>query len=295
MLPDGQSAKITALGDDVYQITALANNGKDHPEILSVLEMENTGLGRATLDPYNLICACHNTGSNRSLPLSFQGGVFTNQETTWIRFDNVDFGEYGSDEITIPIFSFDTCLPVEVWEGTPENGELLFSGNYESSSWYNHYQSNTFRLKRRIKGVTTVSIQLHTRLSIHGFTFTKFEKAYGTLNAAENNMINGDSYDIEGTAVNNIGNNTDIEFKNMDFGEKGCSRIVICGRSHNPVNTIHVRFTSAEGNVNQIVEFPYSEDAVELTFPLTPMYGMQKVNFIFLPGSKFDFKYFRFE
>ncbi len=295
LLEDGTSARLTALGDDIYQICCFANNGKDHPEVMSVLEMENTGLGCATIDPYQFVCACYHTGSNRELPLSFQGGVFTNQETTWIRFDGVDFGEYGSNEITIPIFSFDTCLPIEVWEGTPEDGELLFSGNYESSSWYNHYQSNTFRLKRRLKGLCTVSIQLHTRLSINGFRFTKFEKAFGTLYATENNMINGDSFQITADAITDIGNNVDIEFRNMDFGTKGFTKIVLCGRSHIPTNTIHVRFSGEGGDQNQIVEFPGSEDYQELTFPLTPVYGKQKVNFIFLPGSKFDFRYFRFE
>ena len=295
MLKDGKSAKLQALGDDVYQICCFANNGKDHPEVMSILEMENTGLGRATIDPYQLVCACYHTGSNRNPILSFQGGVFTNQETTWIRFDGVDFGEYGSDEITIPIFSFDTCLPVEVWEGTPEDGELLFSGNYESPSWYNHYQSNTFRLKRRLKGLCTLSIQLHTRLSINGFWFTKQEKAFGTLYATENNMINGDSFTIEEDAVTGIGNNVDIEFRNMDFGTKGFTKLVLCGRSHIPTNTIHVRFSGEGGDQNQIVEFPECKDYKELSFPLTAVYGKQKVNFIFLPGSKFDFKYFRFE
>ena len=295
VLPDGVSAKVTATGDDVYQITAFANNGKPYPEVISVLEMENTGLGRATIDPYSLVCACQNTGSNRNPILSFQGGVFTNQETTWIRFDDVDFGEYGSDEISIPIFSFDTVLPVEVWEGTPEDGECLFKGNYESESWYNHYQANTFKLSRRLKGLKTISIQLHTRLSINGFTFTRFEKAYGTLYAAENNMINGDYFELNGNAVEKIGNNTDIEFKNMDFGTEGFRTLTICGHSHIPVNTIHVRFTDEDGNgTNQIVEFPASEDYEELTFPLTSVTGKQKVNFIFLPGSKFDFLYFRF-
>ncbi len=292
---DGLSCKIIALGDEEYYIYCFANNGKDHPEVLSVLEYKNTGLGRATIDPYSMVFACKHTGSNRNPILSFQGGVFTNQETTWLRFDNVDFGEYGSDEITIPIFSFDTCLPIEVWEGSPEDGTLLFSGNYESSSWYNHYQSNTFKLSKRLSGLKTISIQLHTRLSINGFVFTRFEKAFGTLLATENNMINGDSYTVTETAINDIGNNVDIEFRNMDFGERGCSQIVLCGRSHIPTNTIHIRFSGEAGDVNQIVEFPGSDDVQELTFPLTPMYGMQKVNFIFLPGSKFDFKYFRFE
>ncbi len=293
---DGLSATITALGDEeCYYLYCFANNGKDHPEVLSILEYKNEGLGCATLDPYQLVCACKHSASNLPTKLSFQGGTFTNDEPTWLRFDNVDFGEYGSDEVSIPIFSFSTCLPIEIWEGTPEDGTLLFHGNYESPSWYNHYQANTFRLSKRLKGVKTISIKLFIKLSINGFVFTRFEKAFGTLNATENNMINGDSYIIEEDLIREIGNNVDIEFRNMNFGEKGCSKITICGRSHIPTNTIHVRFSGDGGDVNQIVEFPESDDLQEITFPLTPVYGMQKVNFIFLPGCKFDFKEFRFE
>lgn len=292
---DGKSAMIEALGDDVYQICCFANNGKDHPEVMSVLEMKNTGLGQAFINPYELVCACYHSGCNKEPKLSFQGGVYTLEETTWLSFEKVDFGEYGSDEITLPIFSFDTCLPIEVWLGTPEDGELLLKDEYKSPSWYNHYQSNTFKLPRRIKGVQTISIQTHTRLSLNGFVFTKYEKAFSTIYAGENNMINGDSYIVSGDEILEIGNNSDLEFRHMDFGEKGTSAVVICGRSHNPNNTIHVRFEGENGAVNQIVEFPGSDTKQEIRFALEPVYGMQKVNFIFLPGSKFDFSYFRFE
>lgn len=293
---DGLSATVTALGDeDFYYLYCFVGNGKPHPDIVSVLPFRNVGLGSATFDPYKLVCACKYTESNRTPLLSFQGGSFLKNETTWLRFDRVDFGEFGSDEITIPIFSFDTELPVEVWLGTPEEGELLLKDTYRSPSWYNHYQSNTFKLPRRLKGLQSISLQFHSGLSVGGFTFTRFEKAFGTLSANEYSTISGDSFLVTEDGIEDIGNNVDIEFRNMDFGEKGFTKLVLCGRSHTPTCTIHVRFHGEQGDVNQIVDYPYSEEMLTLTFPLTSLYGLQRVNFIFLPGSSFDFRWFRFE
>ena len=81
----------------------------------------------------------------------------------------------------------------------------------------------------------------------------------------------------------------------MDFGEQGVSKIVICGHSPIDKNTIHIRFSGDGGESNQLVEFTQSDGYVERTFELERVAGMQKVNFIFLPGSNFNFAWFRFE
>lgn len=293
---DGLTATITALGDeDFYYLYCFVGNGKPHPDVVSVLPFRNVGLGSATFDPYKPVCACKYSESNRTPLLSFQGGSFLKHETTWLRFDRVNFGDFGSDEITIPIFSFDTELPVEVWLGTPGEGELLLKDTYRSPSWYNHYQSNTFKLSRRLKGLQSISLQFHTGLSVGGFTFTRFQKAYGTLCANEYSELSGDAFRVAEDGVYDIGNNVDIEFRDMDFGSQGFTKLVMCGRSHVPTNTIHVRFHGGQGDVNRIVEFPYSEDMLTLEFPMESLTGGQRINFIFLPGCKFDFKWFRFE
>ncbi|HLU22058.1 MAG TPA: hypothetical protein VKZ77_06200, partial [Bacillaceae bacterium] len=56
-----------------------------------------------------------------------------------------------------------------------------------------------------------------------------------------------------------------------------------------------VRFTSETEESNQIVEFIKSDEYVERIFELEKITGMQKVTFVFLPGSNFDFKAFKFE
>lgn len=60
-------------------------------------------------------------------------------------------------------------------------------------------------------------------------------------------------------------------------------------------NTIHIRFAGSDGESNQLVDFTFSEEYVERTFHLEKVTGLQNVTFIFLPGSSFDFGWFRFE
>lgn len=84
-------------------------------------------------------------------------------------------------------------------------------------------------------------------------------------------------------------------FEQMDFGNEGASKLVISGRSTIDKNTIHVRFASEEGESNQLIEFTQSDGYEERQFDLEKIRGMQDVTFIFLPGSNFDFGWFRFE
>ena len=174
---------------------------------------------------------------------------------------------------------------------------MLMKDIYRAKSWYNHYQDNTFKLSKRLKGTCTVSIVVEPdiKMSIQGFRFTKIEKAFAKLEATENTRITGDMFTIEEDAITGIGNNVTLEYENMDFGEEGLHSITICGHSPIEMNTIHVRFYGEDGDLNQIVEFPYSDDYEERTYPLENVKGKCKVNFIFLPGSKFDLKWFKFE
>lgn len=296
---DGNIASLTALGDGEFRLCAMANNGLDHPEVLSELEFKVTQMGAATLDPFTMVSAISYTESNHSLSLSFQGGVYiTSNERTCISFDNVDFGDYGSDEIHLPIFSFADQVPVEVWDGIPDKGgRMLLKDEYKAKSWYNHYQENVYTLSERLKGVHTITIVVYpnVKMSLQGFSFTYLEKAFGKVLAVENNRITGDMFTIGKDAVTDIGNNVTLEFENMNFGEDGSTTLTLCGRSHIESNSIHVHFIGEDGSdITQIIDVPKSDDYKEHTFTIDKMTGMKKVNFLFLPGSKFDMKYFQF-
>jgi beta-galactosidase len=81
----------------------------------------------------------------------------------------------------------------------------------------------------------------------------------------------------------------------MDFGEKGFTKLTICGHCPIDQNTIHIRFHGDSGDYNELAEFSHTSDFEEQTFDLQSETGMQTVTFIFLPGSNFDFKWFHFE
>jgi len=293
---DGNIATLTAVGDGDFRLCCAATNGKEHIEVISELEFTASGLGKATLDPYSIVSACLHSDISNEAKLSFQGGVYILDGRNWIQFDNVDFGDYGSDEITLPIFSFDSKLPIEVWEGNPDRGgELLLKTEYEHESHYNHYNTNTWKLPKRLRGLKTISILTYTRISLQGFIFTRYDKAYQAIPAIENTRITGDAFSIAEDAVTGIGNNVTLEFENMDFSQKGFRKLTVCGRTPNEINAIHVLFRDAKCDMKQMVEFTGCSEYTEQTFALEPVYGMQTVMLVFLPGSNFDLKWIRFE
>lgn len=297
---DGTTAKILAKGDGDFRLCCSCNNGSDVSEVISELEFSVSGLGEAMLNPFKMVNGINNTGCTSEAKLSFQGGVYiTAEERTRFLFDNVDFGEYGATDIHIPIFSFEDELPIEVWLGDSENGgKLLVKDTYAAKSWYNHYQENVYELPERIKGIQSISIVVYPsiKLSLQGFYCSRQEKAYGKLYAVENNMISGDTFTVGDKYITDIGNNVTIEFERMNFGEEGPKEITICGHSPIPVNTIHIRFFGEDGSeVRHMAEFPQSDDYQQLTFPIDGFTGNGRVNFIFMPGSKFDFDWFQFQ
>ncbi len=294
---DGE-AVLKALGDGKFRLRCMSRNGSDKIRLISQLEFEITGLGETSLNPYQFIWGGLYNASNVELTNGNERGVATLRDgESHVGFRGVDFGEYGSDEITIPIFALDNEeYRIEIWEGMPveEGSDKLADVTYQKPSIWNVYQEETYRLPRRLKGVTTLCFVLRNKVHIKGFRFAKLNKAYRQLRADENNRIYGDAFTIGENAIEEIGNNVSLEFDNMDFGEKGFSRLILCGRSPIDKNTIHIRFSGEDGEVKQLAEFEYSEGYAEREFILEKVTGLQKVTFVFLPGCRFDFKWFRF-
>lgn len=293
----GDKAVVTALGDGSFRLRCTAKNGKSNPEIISELEFEVTGLGAVLINPYQLVAAGLYSWGNKEFNSGLQGGICTGDNPNYIAFRSVDFGEYGSDEITLPIFYImDDPTPITIWQGIPgeENAELLLDTNYHKDHIYNVYIEQTFQLPKRLKGVQTICIGIRDKLDIQGFYFTYLEKAYEKLLVKDNSRIYGDTYTITEDAIEKIGNNVSIEFDGMDFGSEGMKRLFICGRSRNDVNTIHVHFKGKETNEHQIVEIPYSKEYKEYIFDMRPVTGINQISFVFLPGCSFDFRWFQF-
>lgn len=295
----GASARITAVSDGEFRLRCMSCSGTDGIRIISEMNFSVSGFGKAYLDPYGFIAGglydyVKGTATNGN-----EHGVATARGgETQVGFHNLDFGAFGSDEIHLPIFALsDDDYEILVYEGMPgeEGSECIGELHYQKPSVWNVYQPETYRLKRRLKGVTSICFVLHDKIHLKGFSFGKPEKAYEILKASENDRLYGDSFRMDGDCVREIGNNVTLEYTEMDFGEEGMNGIEICGFTPMEKNTIQIRFRSAEGESTQIVEFLHSDCEEVQRFPLLPVSGLCDVSFVFLPGSNFDFRWFRFQ
>ncbi len=294
---EGRQVRMEALGDGAFYLRCMSKSGTDAVRLISQLEFSIEGLGPASFDPYKFISG--------SLYTSFKGEVTSGNERgvasardgeTRITYSNIDFGSQGSDRITVPIFSLgsDPC-PIQIWQGVPEEGgRLLLDAVYQRESIWNVYQPETWRLPEKLTGLQSISFVVHQKIHIKGFSFAPPMRAWEQNPAAGADAVYGDSYRISGQSVEEIGNNVSLVFRGMDFGEKGAGSLTIRGRAPKGKNTIHVRFFDGQTDQRQIVEFPCCEEARTHVFSVEPMPGSWEVSFVFLPGSCFDFEWFRF-
>lgn len=290
--------RIRAAGDGEFRLRATAANGAPQARVISTLDYTAQGLGAMCFDPYRLVAGGLHNDSSGDITSGNEFGVSTSREDrTVIGFRGVDFGEIGSDIMTLPIFELDSeRTSIGVWSGRPgtDEGRLIDTVIYDKPTIWNTYQEETYRLPERLKGICDLYFELHHKIHLKGFVFHKYLKAYERLSAGSSQRIYGDSLKMAGDAVMDIGNNVTLEFDDMDFGDRGCGSVRICGRTANAVNTIHIRFSSGEQEIRQAVEFTHAQETGEQEFSLTPVCGMQKVSFVFMPGSQFDFMWFQF-
>ncbi len=303
------SVQVTAIGDGSFRIRCMVKDASGKITVISQLECEATGLGQAFLNPYEFITAGLCTDSYGEIGNGNEKGIATGRDgENGPVFENVDFGPIGSDEITIPIFALNSDVyEINIWLGKPyeEGSRVLAHVTYQKPTIWNTYQAQTWKLPERIRGVATIAFTFWEKVHVKGFSFKKYERAYEYVAAGDADKVYGDSFVKEGTCVNGIGNNVTLEFEEMDFGETGADRLTIWGSTPLACNTIHVRFTRSDGELEaRILEFEGSgqeaqdagaaADAGSRTFAIEPFTGSGKIEFVFLPGSNFDFRAFRF-
>lgn len=296
----GNEAKVIALGDGEFRVRCVSKNGTDKTKIISELEFKAVGLGAAYKDPYEFISAGLYDYSKGEVGNGNERGVATSRDgETQVGFYDINFEDYGSDTIIMPIFALSgEEYSIQIWEGIPdEEGSILLADViYQKESIWNVYQEETYKLSKRLKGITSIFFVLRDKVHIKGFYFERKNKAFERNIAIECDHIYGDTFDIKEKSVEGIGNNVSLEFENMDFGVEGATKLLVCGRSKIDKNTINIQFLNENGQSKQILEFVKSmDDYEEQYFELEKITGKQKVTFIFLPGCNFDFEWFRFE
>ena len=296
---EGSGGEVTlrALGDGEFLLRCMAKNGAMHPRIISAIECRAEGIGPALLDPYGFVAGGLYTLSHGCIGAANERGFATQRDgDSAVGFEHLDFGPVGSDEITLPIFTLnDDAYRFELFAGDPdEGGEMVLAGVYRKKSIWNTYQSETYRLTRRLRGECTLWFRGHEKMHVKGFSFKEYPRAWETLRALDCDSLYGDAYEKTTDAIESIGNNVTLVFRRMDFGGIPV-KLTLCGRTALPQNTVQVRFRGANEEKTVLCEFEHAEDYIEQTFPVGRVPEKCEVQFVFLPGSRFDFQYFRFE
>ena len=292
-------ATIEVKGDGAFRVRCMCKNGKQRGyALISVLEYKAEGLGVRNLNPYDFLSASLFSATGGLIGNGNERGISTQRDgVSWVAYDNLDFGEFGSDEVEIPVFSFGGATPFTFWEGIPhaEGSRIIGAKDYILPSVWNTYIPDTFKLNKRLRGITTFAVELDRKIHMKGFQFVKQEKAFAKLSAGEADSVYGDSFERKGSSVCGIGNNVTLVFENMNFGETGASALTICGKALHEVNNIRLLTEWEDGRKEQeSLEVFHTEESTEVVFDLAKKQGKAKISFVFLPGSAFDFDWFCF-
>lgn len=294
----GNVATLTAKGDGKAVVRCLSKGGTDGVRVISTMGLEATGIGKAYLDPYDLVAGC--LYSPESINVSNgneKGACSARNDRTLLVYKDVDFGKAGSDIITMPLFALDDReYIIELWDGIPgtEGAYKVSELHYQKPSIWNTYQEETWRLPKLFKGIKTLSLVLYDKVHVKGFSFEKLLSGKVEWNAGDADGVYGDSFVREDSSVNNIGNNVSLNYNNLDFGEDGATNLLIKGRALHGTNTITIRCNCEDGReIKKTVEFE-GKDICSNTFEIDKLTGIWNITFIFLPGSAFDFDSFRF-
>ncbi len=293
---DKGSVTVRCNGDGEFFLRALCKNGTDKYHVMSMLSLRGEGLGAACFDPYSFVAGGLFTVQSGNAGNGIQQGAAFAGERSWFGFENVDFGPFGSDTVTVPIYAnCSTPVNIRFYDGIPgKGGELVGDFTYHEPARWLTYIPNTFRLSKNLKGMHTLVMESADGFHVQGFCFSKTNREFSEIRAVDSERIYGDKFTREADAVTGIGNNVVMDFGEFDFTKKSPASIIITGKSALPMNSIHIIFSgSVETRV--LAEFESAEEYTSRRFCIDGIYGKCNVSFAFLPGSDFDFKSFEFK
>ena len=296
VIPGDGTVTLRALGDGDVYLRATCCNGYAHTRVISQQAVSIRGVGQACLNPYEFVLGGLYDLSDGDIGEGNEQGLTFGEGTTMAGFSRVDFGEVGSDEITLPIFALnDEKYYITVWQGDPRRGgESLGTFCYQKPSVWATYQPETYRLSKRLTGVQTLCFSMSQRVHLHGFTFTRLSRAWLALSPLQADTVYGDSFTRTAEGIIGIGNNVSIEFAHMDFGGATSAMLTIDGATPLEEQPVTIRFRGEDGReLTALASFAGGARG-EQAFQVPVLPGECTVSFVFLPGSRFDFYGFRF-
>ena len=293
---EGTRCRITGLSDGKVYLRCMAHNGSLQPEVISLLEIEARGFGIERIDPYGFVAAGIYTLSEGELASGNDRGVSIPPNASGVfGFAGLDFGHWGSDKISIPVFALsDGPCTLSLWEGLPgQGGKHIADLEYRKKMIWNTYQEESWTLPRRLRGLVDLCIASSDRLHVQGFRFERQERAWGRVYAAEAEGLWGDSFRREEDWVRRIGNNVALRYEGMRFGAGAKSLSISCASRGS--HSAELLFEPLKGEpVRMTLPLKGGGGEAENRFDLSGIRGEGSISFIFLPGSDVDFHWFQF-
>ena len=151
------------------------SNGTDKTKLLSELEFIAEGIGVIYKNPYEFITGgLYDYCKGEAGEGNEQGFSTSSDGETQVGFHNLDFGSSGSDTITIPIYApSDDEYHLQIYEGMPGEAEsqLIADVVYQKPYIWDVYQEETYKLSKRLRGITSICFVLKQKVHIKGFSF----------------------------------------------------------------------------------------------------------------------------
>ncbi len=289
------SALVTAYADGDFKLRAISYNGKAHPEIISEMEFCASGLGQTTINPYEFVIASHYTNSTGAFKQLEYGSLGNIDDTYSVTYDNIYFKSSSSDNLRLHIGnSLEKDVPIEIYEISEKEEKLLFTAVFPKNGRWDGHDPYDFKLDKPLAGIKTLKFVINDRITFGGFEFIETNPAFEQTLTKNALKIYGDNYTLTEDSIENIGNNVVLEFGEMNFTNAGTSKICIHGKTPNSNNTIQLKINNEQGSQIQILEFTHCVEYTTKEFIIDSITGVNEISFIFLPGSNFDFKWFKF-
>ncbi|MDR2558963.1 MAG: DUF4982 domain-containing protein, partial [Oscillospiraceae bacterium] len=290
---DNSSALVEAVSDGSFKLRATCKNGKEHPEIISELDMTIEGIADATKNPFMFIHSGRYDISYAPLKIIEHGAVSgVNGIKTLAGFKNVNFGKNKTRSLRLFLgtTSYYDEVPVEVHLGDVKAGtaRLLETLSFPRNNLHYDFAPYDFTLSEELTGKHDLCFILDRRCVFGGFEFIN-KRAFEPVYAGENDEVYGDNYTANERRIENIGNNVILKFNELDFSANGVNKIIISGFAPKG-NSISLKFNEQ----THMIEFAKSDEYQTQEFWVANPKGINDVSFVFLPGSDFNFEWFKF-
>ncbi len=284
--------------DGEFVLRAAVKNHKKQAAVISELNFAVSDITPAYKDPFSLIRAGLFDQSFGEIKAGNEFGIATSSnDRTSVIYHNIDFGNHRSEKITLSIFSFESNpLWIEMYYKEIGSHDFRYLDRviYHKETIWNVYQEQSYLLPEEIGKIVDLKFVFERAVHFKGFYFNRISHSNQIISIKDANTYYGDHYLIKDWGFSEIGNNTTFIFNELFFDEE-VDEITIEGKARANDNSIRIQLTNINGNRETYqVEFRQVDVFSQQTFKVKPIKGSYQVEIIFLPGSSFDFKTFKF-